>query len=165
LIVACQQQFLGCLRTGDPRQQQRDGAGAELDLRRSESRRLRSHGHVAGKRKLECAADAIAVHRSDRRLLAIPELHDEVEVGFERLAPLVRPALAGRCGARLEVEAGGKRAAGAANHDRRHRRVRGQRASAPVDSSMSSGSKAFSTFGRLKVSTAMRSSISTASVL
>src|SRR5829696_7845290 len=87
------------LGSGNPRQQHRDDARPEPYFGFPEKRSSTCHGHVAGEHELECTADAVTVHRCDGGLRAVPELHDEVEIRFEHLAPFISPASASRVSA------------------------------------------------------------------
>jgi len=90
------QYLFGGLRPSDERQKHRNRARAELHFRRAEPRAGRGNGDVASKRQFERSADAIAMDGGDRRLGAIPERHDEVEIG-----------LSGRCSSADQKHASG----------------------------------------------------------
>ena len=78
-IIATEQQILCALRTGKPRQQHRDDAAAEPDLGRAEEAVFGGERDIAGERELHRAAEAVAMHCSERDLGAIPEAHDDLE--------------------------------------------------------------------------------------
>ena len=64
-VFAGQEDVLRRLRADHPRQEQRDDAGAELELGLAEGRVARANGDVAGERHLEGARHARAVDRGD----------------------------------------------------------------------------------------------------
>ena len=127
LIVTREQQLLRRLRPATHGKSSATAPEPNSDFRRAELRRLRGHGHIARKRQLERAADAVAVHRGDRRLRAMPEAHDE-DRNPPRASPAIRgSALPGRRRSCLEVEAGGERTPRASHHDGRNAIVRLER--------------------------------------
>src|ERR1041385_8455890 len=72
--------LLGDLWARDPRQQHRDDAGAEFQLRLTEERVFRADGDVTGERELAGAGETRAAYRRDGRKRAVPEAHDGVEI-------------------------------------------------------------------------------------
>ena len=86
-VVAGEEDVLRRLRADHPGQEQRDDAGAELELGLAEDRVARAHGDVAGERHLERAGHARAVDGGDGGLGAVPEAHGGGEVELEDLAP------------------------------------------------------------------------------
>ena len=116
-VGAGQDDLLGALRADQPWQDHDHDAGAEFQLRLAEHRVLGRNRDVAGERQLAAAGEAIALHRSNRRLLAMPEAHHCGKIAVEDFSPRLE---AGRAGLHLllEIEAGGKVAAGALDDER-----------------------------------------------
>ena len=87
------------------------------DFRLAEAGAFGRNGKVAGQRHFKSAGQREAVHGRDGRLRAVPELHQEIEVEAEDLAPLVDVSdrVLGRF---LHVEAGRKGAAVPMQDDR-----------------------------------------------
>ena len=122
-VIAGEQQVLRRLRSGEPRQEQRDDAAAEFHFRLAEAAIVRGDREVAGEGELHRAAEAVAVDGGDGRLRAIPEADDDPEIVLERAADGRRLGLA-VADAHVEIEACREGATGAGEHDRAHRLVR-----------------------------------------
>src|SRR5437660_6967576 len=117
--MARAQQVFRRLRADHPWQEQRDDAGAKLELGLAEYGVARAHRDIAGERHFERSRHAGAVNRGDGGLRRIPEAHRGGEIELQDLAPLgwaFWPA--GHL--LLQVEAGREAAAGTRQDDRPH---------------------------------------------
>src|SRR4051812_34089849 len=131
-VVTGEEHVLRRLGPDHPGKEQRDDAGAELELGLAEDRVARAYGDVAGERHLEGARHARAVDGGDGGLRAVPEAHRGGEVEREDLLPR-RGAFGPALHLLLEVEARGEAAAGAAEDDRAHAGVGLERVHRVVD--------------------------------